>query len=61
MYSINIVKVHLVTNNIVGSGGRSVKRRTVNRGDGGSSHLPPFRYLGNFVHATFACVFRKRH
>ena len=25
------------------------------------SHLPPFRNLGNFVHPTFACVFRKRH
>ena len=23
------------------------------------SHLPPFRNLGNFVHPTFACVFRK--
>ena len=22
------------------------------------SHLPPFRNLGNFVHPTFACVFR---
>ena len=25
------------------------------------SHLPPFRNLGNFVHPTFACVFRKKH
>ena len=25
------------------------------------SHLLPFRNLGNFVHPTFACVFRKRH
>ena len=23
-------------------------------------HLPPFQNLGNFVHHTFACVFRKR-
>ena len=23
------------------------------------SHLPPFQNLGNFVHPTFACVFRK--
>ena len=23
------------------------------------SHLPPFGNLGNFVHPTFACVFRK--
>ena len=29
----------------VGSGGRAVERRTVNRGDGGSI---PFRNLGNF-------------
>ena len=25
------------------------------------SHLPLFRNLGNFVHPTCACVFRKRH
>ena len=25
------------------------------------SHLLPFRNLGNFVHPTFASVFRKRH
>ena len=44
------------------SGGRAVERRTVNRGDGGSIPAnPPFRNLGNFVHPTFDCVFRKRH
>ena len=25
------------------------------------SHLPPFQNLGNFVHPTCVCVFRKRH
>ena len=24
-------------------------------------HLPPFQNLSNFIHPTFACVFRKRH
>ena len=36
------------------SGGRTVERRTVNRGDGGS--IPPFRNLGDFVHPIFACL-----
>ena len=39
----------------MGSGGRAVERRTVNRVV--QSHLPPFRNLGNFVHPTFACIF----
>ena len=38
----------------VGNGGRTLERRTVNRGDDGS--IPPFRNLGNFIHAIFACV-----
>ena len=38
----------------VGSGGRAVERRTVNRGDGGSI---PFRNLGNFFHLTLPVSF----
>ena len=40
-----------------------VERRSVNRGGGTmvQSRLPPFRKLGDFVHLTFACVFRKRY
>ena len=34
----------------MGSGGRVVKRRTVNRGDGGSIPPTAVRNLGNFVH-----------
>ena len=33
----------------MGSGGRAVERRTVNRGTVVQSHLPPFRNLGNFI------------
>ena len=33
--------------------------RTVNRGDGGSIPPTAVSNLGNFVHPTFACVFRK--
>ena len=38
----------------MGSGGRAVERRTVNRGDGGP--IPPiavWKLRGNFVHPTF--------
>ena len=46
----------------VGSGGRAVERRTVNRGDGGQSNLPPSsgtRHLDRLcIHTpyTYACV-----
>ena len=45
----------------LGSGGRAVEHRTVNRGDSGS--IPPTAVLKprQFLHPTFACVFRKRH
>ena len=39
----------------MGSCGRAVERRTVNRGDVVQSHLPPFRNLGNFVH-PYICL-----
>ena len=42
-----VVSLHHCLYRHVGSGGRAVERRTVNRGDGGSI-LPPFRNLGNF-------------
>ena len=45
----------------VGIGGHTVERWTVNRGTVVQSNLPPFKKLRNFVHPTFACVFRKRH
>ena len=45
----------------VGSGGRAVERRTVNRGDGGSIPPTAVSKLRQFLHPTFACVFRKRH
>ena len=50
----------LVGPKTVGSGGRAVERRPVNQGDDRS--IPPVvvSKLGNFVHPTFACVFRKR-
>ena len=38
-----------------------VECQVVNKGVGGSIHLPLFRNVGNFIHPTFACVFRKRH
>ena len=38
----------------VGSGGRAVERRTVNRVV--QTHLPPFRNLGKFVFFTFVCL-----
>ena len=46
---------------LVGSGGRAVERRTVNRGDGGSIPPTAVSKLRQFLHPTFACVFRKRH
>ena len=45
----------------VRSGGRAVERRTVNRGDGGSIPPTAVSKLRQFLHPTFACVFRKRH
>ena len=45
----------------VGSGGREVERRTVNRGEGGSIPPAAVSKLRQFLHPTFACVFRKRH
>ena len=45
----------------VGSGGRAVERRTVNRGDGGSIPPTAVSKLRQFLHPTYACVFRKRH
>ena len=45
----------------VGSGGRAVERRTVNQGDGGSIPPTAVSKLRQFLHLTFACVFRKRH
>ena len=52
--------MHILVKSEVGSGGRAVERWTVNRGD--SDSIPPTAVskLGNFVHPTFACVFRKR-
>ena len=47
--------------NSVGSGGHAVERRTVNRGDGGSVPPTAVSKLRQFLHPTFACVFRKRH
>ena len=46
---------------LVGSGGRMVERRTVNRGDGGS--IPPITVskLRQFRSPHIACVFWKRH
>ena len=44
----------------MGSGGRAVERRTVNRGDGGSIPPTAVSKLRLFLHPTFACVFRKR-
>ena len=41
----------------MGSGGLAIERLTVNRGDGGSIHPPPFRNLGNFVHPTLPVSF----
>ena len=40
----------------MGSGGRTVERLSVNRGDGGSIPPASLRNLGNFVHPTFACL-----
>ena len=51
--------VHVMT--YVGSGGRAVERWTVNRGDGGSIPPTAVSKLRQFLHPTFACVFRKRH
>ena len=45
----------------VGSSGRAVERRTVNRGDGGSIPPTAVSKLKQFLHPTFACVFQKRH
>ena len=45
----------------VGSGGRAVECRTVNRGDGGSIPPTAVSKLKQFIHPTLACVFRKRH
>ena len=45
----------------VGSGGRAVERQTVNRGDGGSIPPTAISKLRQFLHPTFACIFRKRH
>ena len=42
-------------------GGRAVERRTVNLGDGGSIPPTAVSKLRQFLHPTFACVFRKRH
>ena len=61
-YSTSLfISVHTSWLNIEGCSDHAVERRTVNRGDVVQSHLPPFRNLGNFIHPTFACVFRKRH
>ena len=40
----------------MGSGGRALERRAVNRRAAVQSHVSPFRNLGNFVHPTFACL-----
>ena len=50
-----------VSHHSVRSGGRAVERRTVNRGDGGSIPPTAFSKFRQFLHPTFACVFRKRH
>ena len=44
-----------------GSGGHAVERRTVSRGDGGSIPPAAISKLRQFLHPTFASVFRKRH
>ena len=44
---------------VVGSGGRAVECRTVNREDGGSIPPTAVSKLRQFLHPTFACVFRK--
>ena len=45
----------------LGSGGRAVERRTVNQGNGGSIPPSAVSKIRQFLHPTFACVFRKRH
>ena len=45
----------------VGRDGRELERRTVNQEDGGSILHTPYLNLGNFIHPTLACVFRRRH
>ena len=47
-----------VINNVVdvGSGGRAVERRTVNRGDGGSIPPTAISKLRQFLHPTFTCL-----
>ena len=41
----------------MGSSGRAVQHRTVNRGDGGSIPPATISKHGNFIHPTFACSF----
>ena len=57
----NMVEFELMLCGAEGSGGRAVERRTVNRGDGGSIPPTAVSKLRQFLHPTFACVFRKRH
>ena len=45
----------------MGSGGRVVERRTVNRGDGGSIPPTAVSKLTQFCSPHIAYVFRKRH
>ena len=40
----------------MGSGGHTVERRTVNRGDGGSIPPTDVSKLRQFLHPTFACL-----
>ena len=56
----NLMTFAAIYKKALGSGGRAVERRTVNRGDGGS--IPPTAVLklGNFVHPTFTSVIRNR-
>ena len=44
----------------MGSGGRAVERRTINRGDSGSIPPATVSKLRQFRSPRIACVFRKR-
>ena len=54
------VHIHAM-DHCVGSGGRAVERRTVNREDGGSIPPTAVSKLRQFRNPTFVCVFQKRH
>ena len=44
---------------LVGSSGYAVERQSSVERTVVQSYLPPFQNLGNFIHTTFVCVFRK--